>query len=99
MSEPGEHSVFLTTHIADLLLPLCYCHSAQPRCSRPRLVERRPGLSARQPLFGGAGPSADDQLQISIESGTLDIDNEIDQLRSSVGRLKQVGGEQACGGL
>jgi hypothetical protein len=50
----------------------------------------RPGLSARQPLFGGPGPSADDQLQISIESGTLDIDSEIDQLRSSVGRLKQV---------
>ena len=60
------------------------CHRCRPRC-------RRPGLSARQPLFGGPGPSADDQLQISIESGTLDIDSEIDQLRSSVGRLKQVG--------
>ena len=31
-------------------------------------------------------------MQINIESGTLDLDDEIDQLRSSVGRLKQVGG-------
>ena len=52
----------------------------------------RPGLSARQPLFGASAPSHSDQLQINIESGTLDLDDEIDQLRSSVGRLKQVGG-------
>ncbi len=51
----------------------------------------RPGLSARQPLFGGAGAAQSDQLQINIESGTLDLDDEIDQLRGSVGRLKQVG--------
>jgi hypothetical protein len=30
-------------------------------------------------------------LQINIESGALDIDDEIDQLSSSLGRLKQVG--------
>ncbi|KAL4447674.1 hypothetical protein ABPG75_004893 [Micractinium tetrahymenae] len=43
----------------------------------------------RQPLFGNtAAPS--DQLQISIEAGQYDLDSEIDQLRSSVGRLKQV---------
>lgn len=58
----------------------------------------RPGLSARQPLFGGPGPSHDDQLQINIESGTLDLDDEIEQLRGSVGRLKQVGlGACCCG--
>jgi hypothetical protein len=50
----------------------------------------RPGLSARQPLFGGPGAQSD-QLQINIESGTVDLDDEIDQLRHSVGRLKQVG--------
>ena len=68
---------------------MCYLYAVDPRPTTP--LHRRPGLSARQPLFGGPGPSADDQLQISIESGTLDIDTEIDQLRSSVGRLKQVG--------
>ncbi|KAI3429452.1 hypothetical protein D9Q98_005545 [Chlorella vulgaris] len=51
----------------------------------------RPGLNARQPLFGGAGSAQhNDQLQINIESGALDIDDEIDQLSSSLGRLKQV---------
>lgn len=55
----------------------------------PATATRRPGLSARQPLFGGPGPAHNDQLQINIESGTLDIDDEIEQLRSSVGRLKQ----------
>lgn len=50
---------------------------------------RRPGLSARQPLFGN--PSHADQLAINIESGTAyDLDDEIAELASSVGRLKQV---------
>lgn len=57
----------------------------------PAWLGRRPGLSARQPLFGGPGAPSD-QLQINIESGTVDLDDEIDQLRHSVGRLKQVGG-------
>lgn len=49
----------------------------------------RPGLSARQPLF--AKPEHSDQLAINIESGTAyDLDDEIEELSSSVGRLKQV---------
>ena len=50
----------------------------------------RPGLSARQPLFGGnAAPN--DQLAINMESGNAyDLDDEIVDLRKSVGRLKQV---------
>lgn len=49
----------------------------------------RNGLSARQPLFGGAGHS--DQQQINIEAGhPLDFDSEIEGLRASVGRLKHV---------
>eukprot|EP00887_Chlorella_sp_A99_P003053 scaffold9.g3053.t1 len=47
-----------------------------------------PGLQARQPLFGGPGPS-NDQVQVNIEA-PLDLDDEIEQLRSGVGRLKQV---------
>ncbi|KAL6774348.1 SFT1 [Auxenochlorella protothecoides x Auxenochlorella symbiontica] len=45
----------------------------------------RPGLTARQPLFGA--PS--DQVQVSVEP-SLDWDDEIEQLRAGVGRLKQV---------
>lgn len=48
---------------------------------------------SRQPLFNNAAAPSD-QLQISIEAGQYDLDSEIDQLRSSVGRLKQVKG--AC---
>lgn len=44
---------------------------------------------SRQPLFNNAAAPSD-QLQISIEAGQYDLDSEIDQLRSSVGRLKQV---------
>lgn len=48
----------------------------------------RPGLSSRQPLFGRAHT---DQVQINMEAGpAFDLDSEIDQLRSSVGRLKEV---------
>jgi len=48
----------------------------------------RPGLSARQPLFGSNPP---DQLEINIEAGNAyELDDDIDSLRESVGRLKQV---------
>ncbi|KAK2075652.1 hypothetical protein QBZ16_001760 [Prototheca wickerhamii] len=43
------------------------------------------GLTSRQPLFGH-GP---DHVQVSIEPA-LDFDEEIEQLREGVGRLKQV---------
>ena len=54
---------------------------------------RRPGLQARQSLFGGPGASGD-QLQINIEAGALDLDDEIEQLSRGLGRLKQVGLDQ-----
>ena len=51
----------------------------------------RPGLSARQPLFGASNPPPNDQLAINMESGNAyDLDDDITDLRNSVGRLKQV---------
>lgn len=58
----------------------------------PAAMQHRRGhaqYGSRQPLFGNAAAPSD-QLQISIEAGQYDLDSEIDQLRSSVGRLKQV---------
>lgn len=47
----------------------------------------RSGLNARQSLFANNS----DQVQVAIEAGTgYDLDDEIEELRSSVGRLKQV---------
>lgn len=46
----------------------------------------RDGLSSRNHLFGGG-----DQVQVNME-GEFDMDQEIDGLRSQVGRLKEVGG-------
>lgn len=54
---------------------------------------RRDGLTSRQPLFGH-GP---DHVQVSIEPA-LDFDEEIEQLREGVGRLKQVGWRRARSG-
>lgn len=51
----------------------------------PHAVHRRPGLTSRQPLFG----SHPDQVQVSVEPA-LDWDDEIEQLRAGVGRLKEV---------
>lgn len=53
----------------------------------PRLrrgISDRDGLSSRNQLFGGA-----DQVQLNME-GDFDMDQEIDGLRSQVGRLKEV---------
>ena len=78
--------------------PLPPATAHPPPLSRSAALPTRPGLSARQPLFGGAGGGAPaDQLQINIEAGgALDLDDEIDQLRSSVGRLKQVPSAAGC---
>jgi 3-methyladenine DNA glycosylase/8-oxoguanine DNA glycosylase len=55
----------------------------------PTTHTHRPGLNARQSLFATSDQS--DQMQVAIEAGTnFELDNEIEQLRSSVGRLKQV---------
>lgn len=58
------------------------------------LFYSRSGLSARQPLFGTPASShggQSDQMAINIESGTAyDLDEDIQDLRKSVGRLKQV---------
>lgn len=56
---------------------------------RPNFRFCRPGLSARQPLFPSQPPS--DQVAVNIEEGNAyDLDEDIEGLRESVGRLKQV---------
>lgn len=53
----------------------------------------RPGLSARQPLFGSSDGNTNrsDQVEISINGGlAYDIDAEIEELHHGIGRLKQV---------
>ena len=66
------------------------CFVCLPLLPRP---VRRDGLTSRQPLFGH-GP---DHVQVSIEPA-LDFDEEIEQLREGVGRLKQVGWRRAWAG-
>lgn len=70
-------------------------HAGTPAPTPPPAC--RPGLSARQPLFGRPPPGGeqaaggDDHVQINLEAGpSFDIDSEIDQLRHSVGKLKEV---------
>jgi hypothetical protein len=81
-------------HVASSPRPGCSAPGPRAPCGRRQPTRtRRPGLSARAPLFGGSGGGAqqhsDDHVQINLEAGTLDLDDEIEQLRGSVGRLKQ----------
>eukprot|EP00890_Picochlorum_soloecismus_P005608 jgi/Picsp_1/6048/NSC_03402-R1_cell division cycle 5-like protein len=63
--------------------------SSRDRYSSSGGFASRPGLSSRQPLFGSSSQTHD-QLEINMEAGTYDIDEDIADLHSSVKRLKHV---------
>jgi hypothetical protein len=79
----SDSAVFLLIIIFFYILPLGSTFQSFP--------SSRPGLSARQPLFGASNAPPNDQLAINMESGNAyDLDDDIMDLRDSVGRLKQV---------